>query len=130
MTYHTFDIDDKTRDKTKPHLTEQKRQHDKIAKDNRKFINAVVRILRTGSLWRDLPLNYEKCGTRIKNLLDGKEKAFGKNYLRHLIFKGNKKLEWLMTDLIYVKDHQHLCDARGENQAISKTKRCLIRKYI
>ena len=34
-----------------------------------------------------------------------------------------------MIDSTYVKDHQHSCSANVENQAISKTKEGLIRKY-
>ena len=45
-TYYRFDIDDKTWEKIAPYLTGQRRQHGGIAKDNRKFINAVVWILR------------------------------------------------------------------------------------
>ena len=50
-TYNRFDIDDKTWKKIAPNLTGQRRQHGRIAKDNRKFINAVVWILRTGASW-------------------------------------------------------------------------------
>ena len=45
------------------------------------------------------------------------------------ILKGNKKFEWLMIDSTYVKDHQHSYCTRVGNQAISKTKGGLIRKY-
>ena len=44
------------------------------------------------------------------------------------IFKGNKKFGWLMIDSTYVKDYQYSYGARVGNQAISKTKRDLIRK--
>ena len=44
------------------------------------------------------------------------------------IFKGNKKLGWLMMDSTYVKNYQHSCGDRGVNQSISKTKGDLIRK--
>ena len=46
------------------------------------------------------------------------------------IFKGNKKFEWLMTDSIYIKNHQHSFGDRRGNQSISKTDGGLIRKYI
>ena len=59
-TYSRFDIDDKTWEKIAAHLTGQRGQHGGIAKDNRKFINAVVWILITGASWRDLPPDYGK----------------------------------------------------------------------
>ena len=46
-TYNRFDMDDKTWEKIALHLTGKRGQHGEIAKDNRKFINAVVWILRT-----------------------------------------------------------------------------------
>ena len=52
--HHRFDIDDKTWEKIEPHLTGRRGQHTGIAKNNRKFINTVVWILRTGASWRDL----------------------------------------------------------------------------
>ena len=58
--YHRFDIYDKIWKKMAPHLSRQLEQHGGIAKDNRNFINAVIWILRTGSTWRDLPLDYGK----------------------------------------------------------------------
>ena len=45
-----------------PNLTGQPGQRE-IAKDNRKFINVVVCILKIGSLWRDLPPDYGKWST-------------------------------------------------------------------
>ena len=41
-TYHEFDIGDKTWEKIDPHLTVQRYQHSGIAKNNRKFIDAVI----------------------------------------------------------------------------------------
>ena len=53
--------DDKTWKEIAPHLTGQCRQHGGMAKDNRKLINAVVLILRTVTLWRDLPPDCGSC---------------------------------------------------------------------
>ena len=46
-----------------PLLPGQRGQWGGIAKDNRKFINGVFWILRTGAPWRDLPSRYGKWGT-------------------------------------------------------------------
>ena len=81
-----------------------------IAKDNGRFIDIVVCIPKIIWSQRDLQLDFWK-------------KLFE-------IFKGNKKLKWLMIDSSYVKTHQDSYDAYGKNQAISKTKGISIRKHI
>ena len=62
--YHRHDISDKIWELLKPHLPGQRGQWGGIAKDNRRFINAVFFVLRTGSAWRDLPPDYGKWGTK------------------------------------------------------------------
>ena len=43
-----------------PHRSGQRGQWGGIAEDNRRFINGVFWILRTGAPWRDLPPDYGK----------------------------------------------------------------------
>ncbi len=45
------------------------------------------------------------------------------------ILKGDVSFKWLIIDSSYVKAHQHEAGVHGGNQAISKTKEGLIRKY-
>ena len=52
----------------------QRGQHSEIAKDSKKFINAVVWILRTGASWQGLSPDYVKRRQYIKALLDAKGK--------------------------------------------------------
>ena len=61
-TYSRFDISDPEWELLEPQMTGQPGQHGGIAKDNRKFINAVVWILKTGSPWRDLPAGLWQVG--------------------------------------------------------------------
>ncbi len=49
------DISDKVWEKISPHLFGGKGSVGRLAKNNRQFINAVFRILRTGSPQSDLP---------------------------------------------------------------------------
>ncbi len=56
--YHRHDINDKVWEMLEPHLPGQRGQWGGIAQDNRRFINAVFWILRTGAPWRDLPPDY------------------------------------------------------------------------
>lgn len=55
---HRHDITNSVWELLSPHLPGQRGQHGGIAVDNRRFINAVFWILRTGAPWRDLPPSY------------------------------------------------------------------------
>ena len=57
------DISDAVWSLLEPHLSGQRGQWGGIAQDNRRFINGVFWILRTGAPWRDLPPFYGKWGT-------------------------------------------------------------------
>lgn len=50
-----FGINDQIWQKLEPHLSGRKGHQGREAKNNRKFLNAVFWILRTGTPWRDLP---------------------------------------------------------------------------
>lgn len=60
---HRHDISDRVWSILEPHLPGQSGLWGGIAKDNRQFINAVFRILRTGAPWIELPPSYGKWGT-------------------------------------------------------------------
>jgi transposase len=47
-------------------------------KDNRQFINALLRILRTDAPWRDLPPDYGGWKNATGDIVDGAIKATGK----------------------------------------------------
>jgi transposase len=52
---HRHEISDADWDRIKDHLPGQPGQHGGVADDNRRYINAVLWIARTGAAWRDLP---------------------------------------------------------------------------
>ena len=52
---HRYEISDADFDRIKGHLPGQPGQHGGVARDNRRFINAVLWIARTGAAWEDLP---------------------------------------------------------------------------
>lgn len=90
------------------------------ANDNRVFVNACLRILRTGSPWRDLPPQYGKFNAvhrRYKRWCDRGHFAY---IFEQLIAEPD--YEWLMMDASHGKVHPHACGARGGNQGMSKTK--------
>ena len=57
-TLHRHDISDKVWKIIEPHLLGRSGTKRRPARDNRRFINAVIWILCTGTPWRDLPPEY------------------------------------------------------------------------
>lgn len=52
---HRYEISDADWDRIKGLLPGQRGQHGGVAQDNRRFINAVLWVARTGAAWADLP---------------------------------------------------------------------------
>lgn len=52
---HRYEISDADWDRIKNLLPGQRGQHGGVAEDNRRFLNAVLWIARTGAPWADLP---------------------------------------------------------------------------
>ena len=73
-----------------------KRAMGRCRKDNRLFINAVFRILRTGAPWRDLPPEYGKWGTVHQRFIRWRGKRIWEKLLEILIDEPD--FEWLMID--------------------------------
>ena len=122
------DISDEMWAIIEPHLPGQKGQWGGIAKDNRKFINAVFWILRTGAPWRDLPPEYGKWGTVHQRFIRWRDKRIWEKLLEILIDEPD--FEWLMIDASHCKVHPHATGAKGGNQGMGRTKGGSIQKYI
>ena len=84
------DISDAVWSLLEPHLPGQRGQWGGIAQDNRRFINGVFWILRTGAPWRDLPPFYGKWGACISGSADGVTRGSGKNCWKF----------WLMSPIL------------------------------
>jgi transposase len=52
---HRYEISDADFDRIKNHLPGQPGQPGGVARDNRRFLNAVLWVARTGAAWEDLP---------------------------------------------------------------------------
>src|SRR3954470_23478261 len=52
---HRYEISDADWDRIEGHLPGRTGQHGGVAKDNRRFLDAVLWIARTGAAWEDLP---------------------------------------------------------------------------
>jgi len=90
------------------------------ANENRKFIDGIRWIIRTGSPWRDLPSVYGKFGSVHKRFKRWCDEGKWDIVLEALI--DDPDFEWLMIDASHCKVHQHAAGAVGGNQAMGRTK--------
>ena len=118
--YHRHDMSDRVWELLKPLLPGQRGQWGGIAQDNRRFLNAVFWILRTGAPWRDLPPDYGKWGSVHKRYRRWCKKGIWAKILEQV--KNDPDYEWLMIDASHAKVHPHAAGARGGNQGIGHTK--------
>lgn len=124
---HRHDITDKAWEKISAMLPGQRGQWGGIAKDNRKFINGVFWILRTGAPWRDLPPEYGKWGSVHQRFRRWRDNGTWEKILEALIEEPD--YEWLMIDGSHCKVHPHASGAKGGNQEMSRTKGGSIRRF-
>jgi len=121
------DISDHTWELLEPHLPGRKGVWGGVAKDNRRFINAVLWILRTGAPWRDLPPEYGDWKNTHRRFCRWRDKGVWEKLLE--VFIDEPDMEWLMIDASHVKAHRHAAGARGGNQDIGLTKGGATRRY-
>jgi transposase len=126
--YQRHDISDEAWAVIEPHLPGQAGQWGGIAEDNRRFINAVFWVLRTGSPWRDLPPTYGKWGSVHQRFRRWRDSGMWENILEHLVV--DPDFEWLMIDASHCKVHPHAAGAVGGNQDMGRTKGGSIPRYI
>ena len=126
--YHRHDISDKLWALLEPLLLGRKGTWGGNARDNRRFINAVFWILRTGAPWRDLPPDYGDWKNVHRRFCRWRDKNVWEHILESLI--NEPDFEWLMIDASFVKAHRHAAGAVGGNQDIGLTKGGAIPRYI
>jgi len=83
--------------------------------DNRRFIEGVMWIGKTGAPWRDLPPEYGKWATVHKRFM-----RWAKAGVWQMIFNTfstDPDNEWLMIDSTIVRAHQHAAGAKGGSTA-------------
>ena len=122
------DISDELWSKLGPLLPGREGTWGGVAKDNRKFINGVFWILRTGAPWRDLPPIYGNWKNTHRRFCRWRDKNIWENLLEKLVNTPN--MEWLMIDASHIKVHQHGTGAKGGSQDIGRTKGGSIQRYI
>ncbi len=126
--HQRHDISDAAWALLEPRLPGRKGVWGGIAHDNRRFINAVCWILRTGAPWRDLPPSYGGWKNTHRRFCRWRDKGVWEAFLEQLI--DDPDYEWLMIDAGHIKVHPHAAGARGGNQAMSLTKGGSTPSYI
>ena len=127
-TCHRHDISDEKWALIAPHLPGQRGQWGGIAHDNRRFVNAVFWILRTGAPWRDLPPGHGKWKTVHERFRRWRDDGTWERLLEILVV--DPDFEWLIIDASHVKVHQHGTGAAGGNQDMGRTKGGSTPRYI
>lgn len=79
------------------------------AEDNRRFLNGVLWIARSGSAWRDLPERYGKWNTVYQRFRRWAEAGRWQQIFETL---QEPDLDWIMLDTTVVRAHQHAAGAR------------------
>ena len=80
------------------------------ARDNRRFINAVLWIAKTGAPWRDLPRRLGKWNSAWRRLDRWAAKGVWERVLQAL---QDPDLEWLILDSTVIRAHQHAAGKKG-----------------
>ena len=83
------------------------------AKDNRRFVEAVLWIMRTGSPWRDLPAELGHWYRTFVRFSRWREKGVWEHIAAAL--SGDADLEQLFIDSTIVRAHQHSSGAQKKS---------------
>lgn len=84
--------------------------------DNRRFMNAVLWIARSGAKWRYLPERYGRYGTVKQRYYDWISRGVFQNIFKAL--NEDADFEWLSVDATVVRVHQHASGASRKKGAL------------
>ena len=126
--YRRHDIADATWLLLEPHLPGRSGQWGGVGRDNRRFLNGVFWILRTGAPWRDLPPSFGEWKNTHRRFCRWRDSGAWEDLLAQLI--ESPDYEWLMIDASHIKVRPHAEGAVGGNEAMGLTKGGSIPKYI
>src|SRR3954453_17014895 len=115
--------------KMEPHCRGKKSDPGRSGADNRRFVEAILWIARTGSPWRDLPPLFGRWNTVFKRYRD---------WVRADVFErlfdaasDEPDMEYAMVDATIVKVHRHGRRKRGTaGQAIGRSKGGMTTKIL
>lgn len=79
--------------------------------DNRRFLEGVLWLVRTGAPWRDLPPHFGKWGSVWKRFKRWADKGVFKRIFNEL--SGDPDFEYAFVDGTIIKVHRHATGAKG-----------------
>jgi transposase len=97
--------------KMEPHCLGKVGDPGRSGSDNRRFVEAVLWIARTGSPWRDLPSMFGKWNTVFKRFRDWVKADIFKRLFDAV--SDEPDLEYALVDATIVKVHRHGQGAKG-----------------
>ncbi len=118
--HRRHDLSDRVWERLQPHLPGESGKVRRPAHGNRRFIDAVCWILRTGAPWCDLPPDYGDWKNTHRRFCRWRDRGEWARLLEAVM--NDPDFEWLMIDASYIKAHPHSAGARGGSQAIARTK--------
>ena len=83
----------------------------RTAQDNRRFVNAVLWVLRSGARWSDLPERYGKWKSVHTRFARWAKKGVWERVFATLV--ADRRSEYLMLDTTLVRAHQQAATGKG-----------------
>jgi putative transposase len=109
-----YEISDEQWEKIKDLLPGREGHVGVTAQDNRRFINGVLWILRSGAPWRDLPERYGDWKNTHRRFSRWAQTKVWERIFQVLV--QDEDNEYLMIDSTIVRAHQHAAGARGKKK--------------
>jgi transposase len=97
--------------KIEPHCLGKQTDPGRSGGDNRRFVEAVLWVVRTGSPWRDLPAHYGNWSTAFRRFSDWRKADVFKRIFDSC--SDDADMEYVMVDATIVKVHRHGQGAKG-----------------
>jgi len=105
------DISDERWIRVEPLISGRKGDPGRSGKDNRRFLNAVIWIAKTGAPWRDLPKRFGNWNSVYQRFNRWCKRGVWQRVLEAL--GGDPDLEHLLLDSTIIRAHQHAAGAKG-----------------
>jgi transposase len=117
MTRQRFELSDEQWAKLEPLLPSRKSQCGRPAGDDRRIINGILWILRTGAPWRDLPERYGAVGTVSSRFYRWRKAGVWERIFSQVQQQADQagRIDWEVhyVDGTIVRAHPHTAGAKG-----------------